>query len=66
LRRVVAAAALRGLPTPALSAALAWFDTMRQARGTTDVIQGQRDYFGAHGFKRMDVPGDYHGPWRAQ
>ncbi|MEM6307563.1 MAG: NADP-dependent phosphogluconate dehydrogenase, partial [Pseudomonadota bacterium] len=36
LRRVVAAAALRGLPIPALSAALAWFDTMRQARGTTD------------------------------
>ena len=63
LRRVVAAAALRGLPVPAFSAALAWFDTIRQARGTTDMIQGQRDYFGAHSFKRIDADGDHHGPW---
>ena len=51
LRRVVAAAATAGLPVPAFSAALAYFDTMRQARGTTDLIQGQRDFFGAHGFE---------------
>ncbi|MGB1234948.1 MAG: NADP-dependent phosphogluconate dehydrogenase [Planktomarina sp.] len=63
LRRVVAAAALRGLPVPAFSAALSWFDTIRQARGTTDMIQGQRDYFGAHSFKRIDEGGDHHGPW---
>ncbi len=63
LRRVVAAAALRGLPVPAFSAALSWFDTTRQPRGTTDMIQGMRDYFGAHSFKRLDDAGDHHGPW---
>lgn len=64
LRRVVSASALMGLPVPALSAALAWFDSLRQARGTTDLVQGQRDYFGAHGFGRVDKDGQHHGPWR--
>ena len=63
LRRVVSAAVLRGQPVPAFSAALAWFDTMRQARGTTDLIQAQRDFFGAHGFERIDGGADHHGPW---
>ena len=63
LRRVVAAAALRGLPVPALAAALSWFDTLRQARGTTDLIQAQRYFFGAHSFERVDVEGNHHGPW---
>jgi 6-phosphogluconate dehydrogenase len=63
LRRVVAAAALQGLPVPAFSAALAYFDTMRQGRGTTDLIQGQRDFFGAHGFERTDGGSGHHGPW---
>ncbi|MEL6701364.1 MAG: NADP-dependent phosphogluconate dehydrogenase, partial [Pseudomonadota bacterium] len=64
LRRVVAAAVLRGLPVPALSSALSWFDEIRQARGTADLIQGQRDFFGAHGFERMDTgKTDQHGPW---
>jgi 6-phosphogluconate dehydrogenase len=63
LRRVIAAAALRGLPVPALAAALSWFDTLRQARGTTDLIQAQRDFFGAHSFERLDVEGNHHGPW---
>jgi len=63
MRRVVAAAVLKGLPVPGFSAALAWFDTMRQARGTTNMIQAQRDFFGAHGFERLDKHGTYHGPW---
>ncbi len=63
LRRVVAAALLKGLPVPAFSAALAYFDTMRQARGTTDLIQAQRDFFGAHGFERVDGGDGNHGPW---
>ncbi|MGB0798316.1 MAG: NADP-dependent phosphogluconate dehydrogenase [Planktomarina sp.] len=63
LRRVVCAAALQGLPVPALSAALSWFDTIRQARGTTDLTQAQRDYFGAHSFLRIDEEGSHHGPW---
>ncbi len=63
LRKVVAQAALAGLPTPALSAALNYFDGYRQARGTANLIQAQRDFFGAHGFKRLGEEGDFHGPW---
>ncbi|MFV2038124.1 MAG: NADP-dependent phosphogluconate dehydrogenase, partial [Paracoccaceae bacterium] len=59
----VAAAALHGLPVPAFSAALAYFDTMARARGTTNLIQAQRDFFGAHGFERTDGGTDQHGPW---
>jgi len=63
LRRVVAQASLAGLPVPALSSALAYFDSYRQARGTSNLIQAQRDFFGAHGFERIDSPGAHHGPW---
>ncbi len=63
LRRIVAFAAENGLPVPALSAALAYFDGYRQARGTANRIQGQRDFFGAHGFERTDANGACHGPW---
>ncbi|EBA02775.1 6-phosphogluconate dehydrogenase [Rhodobacterales bacterium HTCC2150] len=64
LRKVVAAAMSHGLPVPALAAALSYYDMMRTARGTANMIQGQRDFFGAHGFERTDKDGrDYHGPW---
>jgi len=64
LRATVVAAGGAGLPVPAMSAALAYFDTMRQARGTANMIQGQRDYFGLHGFVRLDSgASDQHGPW---
>lgn len=64
LRRTVAAAALGGQAAPALAAALSYFDQMTRARGTADLIQGQRDFFGAHGFERTDRPGKgFHGPW---
>ena len=64
LRAVVAAGAAHGLPLPALSAGLAWFDMMRTGRGTANMIQGQRDFFGAHGFERLDRTGTgLHGPW---
>jgi len=63
LRRVVARAATAGLPVPALASALSYFDMYRQARGTANLIQGQRDYFGAHSFERIDKPGAHHGPW---
>jgi 6-phosphogluconate dehydrogenase len=52
LRGVVATGAVNGLPLPALSAGLAWFDMMRTGRSTANMIQAQRDYFGAHGFQR--------------
>ena len=63
LRRTVTRAAAAGIPVPALSAALAYFDTYRTARGTANLIQAQRDYFGAHGFERIDAGGAHHGPW---
>lgn len=64
LRRVVAAAAISGQPVPALASALSFIDTMRHGRGTTNLIQAQRDYFGAHGFERVDRDETgLHGPW---
>lgn len=63
LRRVVAAAVTAGLPVPALSSALSYFDAYRQARGTANLIQAQRDFFGAHGFDRLDGKDFHHGPW---
>jgi len=63
LRQVVAQAALHGLALPALSSGLAYFDTMRTARGTANMIQAQRDFFGAHGFARIDGGAGHHGPW---
>ncbi|MFN3550038.1 MAG: NADP-dependent phosphogluconate dehydrogenase [Mesorhizobium sp.] len=63
LRRTVSRAALAGIPVPALSASLAYFDAYRTARGTANLVQAQRDFFGAHGFERLDRPGAHHGPW---
>ena len=64
LRSVVSMGAAYGLPLPALSAGLAWFDMMRTGRSTANMIQGLRDFFGAHGFERLDQPGTgLHGPW---
>ena len=63
LRHIVARAAQDALPVPALAAALNYFDGYRQARGTANLIQAQRDFFGAHGFKRFDAEGNFHGPW---
>lgn len=64
LRRIVSTAILAGIPVPALSAALAYFDQARTARSTANLIQAKRDYFGAHGFERIDKNGtDLHGPW---
>jgi 6-phosphogluconate dehydrogenase len=63
LRRVVAKSVETGLPVPSLSAALAHFDTFRRGRGTANLIQAQRDFFGAHGFERVDREGSHHGAW---
>ncbi len=63
LREVVCAANTGGHAVPALASALAFMDSMRTERGTTDLIQAQRDYFGRHGFERTDGRVDQHGPW---
>ncbi|MDC9824511.1 NADP-dependent phosphogluconate dehydrogenase [Devosia sp. ZB163] len=63
LRKVVAAAALGEFPLICLSASLAYFDSYRQAQGTANLTQAQRDFFGAHGFELIDRPGEQHGKW---
>ncbi|HEY8596317.1 MAG TPA: NADP-dependent phosphogluconate dehydrogenase [Devosiaceae bacterium] len=63
LRKVVAAAALGEFPVPCLAAALNYFDGYRQALGTANMIQGLRDFFGAHGFEMVDREGEQHGHW---
>ncbi len=55
-RRVVATAVGLGIPTPAMSAALAYFDGYRTARLPANLLQAQRDYFGAHTYERVDKP----------
>jgi 6-phosphogluconate dehydrogenase len=63
LRNAVSRAAQAAVPVPALSSALAYFDAYTQGRGTANLIQAQRDYFGAHGFERIGEAGVHHGPW---
>ncbi|MDO5700820.1 MAG: NADP-dependent phosphogluconate dehydrogenase [Bowdeniella nasicola] len=63
LRRVVARAASAGLPVPALSASLAYYDGVRSERLPAALIQGLRDYFGSHTYARIDREGTYHTRW---
>lgn len=55
-RRVVAAAVLNGIPVPAFSSALAYYDSYRSERLPANLLQAQRDYFGAHTYERVDKP----------
>jgi 6-phosphogluconate dehydrogenase len=65
LRSIVAKAVAAGIPVPALSASLAYFDDYRRARGSANLIQAQRDLFGAHTFRRLDEDGAHHHQWPA-
>jgi 6-phosphogluconate dehydrogenase len=56
LRLIVATAAKNGIPVPCFSAALAYFDGLRSARLPANLLQAQRDYFGAHTYERIDKP----------
>ncbi|MET7683892.1 NADP-dependent phosphogluconate dehydrogenase [Streptomyces sp. NPDC005423] len=62
-RQVVAAAARGGVPVPAFSAALSYYDTLRAERLPAALTQGQRDYFGAHTYRRTDRDGAFHTLW---
>ena len=62
-RRVVGVAAERGVATPAFSSALAWYDGYRRQRGPASLVQGLRDYFGAHTYRRADRDGVFHTRW---
>ncbi len=62
-RKMLALAVESGVPTPAFSSALAYYDGMRRARGPANLLQGLRDYFGAHTYARLDRPGKFHTRW---
>ncbi len=65
-RRVVGEAVRVGIPTPAFASALAWYDGYRRARLPANLIQAQRDHFGAHTYQRVDRPGTFHSDWAAR
>ncbi|KGM13220.1 NADP-dependent phosphogluconate dehydrogenase [Cellulomonas bogoriensis] len=62
-RRVVSQAALNGVPTPAFSSSLAYYDGVRAERLPANLIQAQRDFFGAHTYRRTDREGTFHTGW---
>jgi 6-phosphogluconate dehydrogenase len=62
-RRVISEAVQVGVPIPAFSATLAYYDGYRRARGPANLIQGLRDYFGSHGYHRVDQEGAFHTQW---
>jgi 6-phosphogluconate dehydrogenase len=62
-RQVVCTAARLGLPVPAMSAALNYYDSYRSARLPHNLLQAQRDYFGAHTYERVDEEGSFHTDW---
>lgn len=62
-RRVVVAATQMGLPAPVFASSLSYYDSLRATRLPAALIQGQRDFFGAHTFKRTDKPGTFHVEW---
>jgi 6-phosphogluconate dehydrogenase len=62
-RRVLGLAVASGVPTPAFSSALAYYDGLTRARGPANLLQGLRDYFGAHTYRRLDKPGSFHTRW---
>lgn len=62
-RKVVAKASELGLPIPGFSSALSYFDGYRRGTLSANLIQAQRDYFGAHTYNRIDKPGVFHTEW---
>jgi len=62
-RHVVASAATIGVPVPGFMAALAYYDGYRHANLPANLLQAQRDYFGAHTYERIDKPGSFHSEW---
>ncbi|XRX42864.1 MAG: NADP-dependent phosphogluconate dehydrogenase [Buchnera aphidicola (Eriosoma harunire)] len=65
LRVVVSHAVLHGIAVPAFSAAISYYDSYRNVHLPTNLIQAQRDYFGAHSYQRIDKPGVYHTNWNS-
>lgn len=65
-RRVVSAAALHGVPAPVFSSSLAYYDGVRSKRLPAALVQGQRDFFGAHTYRRVDAEGSFHTLWATE
>ena len=64
-RRVVATAVTLGVPVPGFSSALAYYDGLRRERHPAALVQGLRDFFGAHTYQRIDREGIFHTEWTA-
>lgn len=64
MRAVIVQAAQAGLPTAGFMAALSYFDAYRSEKLPTNLVQAQRDYFGAHTYQRIDMPGSFHTSWQ--
>lgn len=62
-RQVVSVAVSRGIPVPCFASALAYYDSYRSERLPANLLQAQRDYFGAHTFQRVDKEGSFHFHW---
>ena len=62
-RRVVNVAVERGVAVPAFTSSLSWYDGYRRERGPANLVQGLRDYFGAHTYRRVDQEGSFHTRW---
>ena len=64
-RKVVALAVDSGVPVPAFASALSYYDGYRSATLPANLLQAQRDFFGAHTYRRVDKPGTFHTQWNA-
>jgi 6-phosphogluconate dehydrogenase len=62
-RLAVSTAVTHGVAVPAFAASLSYFDSYRQARLPANLLQAQRDFFGAHTYERVDKPGTFHTEW---
>lgn len=62
-RKVISIAVTRGIPVPSFASALAYYDSYRTERLPANLLQAQRDYFGAHTFERLDQKGSFHFQW---
>ena len=62
-RRIVAKAALSGIPVPGFASALSYYDSLTAERLPAALVQAQRDYFGAHTYRRIDADGSFHTLW---
>ena len=64
LRKVIAESVMSGMSFPALSASLTYYDSYRTGNSSANLLQAQRDYFGAHTYERTDLEGSFHTNWK--